>query len=159
MTPREGMFIMGRCRILITKDPIEDFEDGAWHLSISTENALPSYKEMKEARYRLLPDDIYMAEIFPPQDEFVNLNPFVRHLFQIDIQKSNFIMTEPIKKTSNEWAMGHPDLKDNMIWDPDGWDRTNFHYAFYREEITLEEFNKRMLNSTIVSRHGQLSDH
>lgn len=90
MEPQTGLYKMGRCRIIITKDPDKDFPDGAWHLSISTADALPSYNEVKRARYGLLPDDIYMAEIFPPLDEFVNLHQYTRHLWQIDIEKSNY---------------------------------------------------------------------
>lgn len=90
MEPEPGIFKIGRCRIIITKDSDKDFPDGAWHLSISTANTLPSYAEMKAARYKLLPDDIYMAEIFPPSKEFVNYHEYTRHLWQIDINKSNY---------------------------------------------------------------------
>ena len=69
---------MGRCIILVTID------DGRWHLSISTSDGktLPSYKEIKAARYRYCPGDITMAEIFPPKDQFVNIAE-VRHLWEI----------------------------------------------------------------------------
>jgi hypothetical protein len=33
--------------------------------------------------------------------------------------------------------------------DPDGWDRTNYIYSFEVEEITKEEFDKRLSMSTI----------
>ena len=72
-----GIFKMGRCKIITSID------EGKWHLSISTPNAMPSYNEIKEARYKFCPDDIYMAEIFPPKSEFVNLHPYCRHLWQI----------------------------------------------------------------------------
>lgn len=80
----EGTFMMGRCAVIVSID------NGAWHLSISTRDALPSYKEIKAARYRFCPDDIYMAEIFPPKSEFVNLMPYCRHLYQIRIKDSNY---------------------------------------------------------------------
>lgn len=79
-----GIYSMGRLRIIYTID------EGLHHISISTANALPSYNEMKKVRYMFCPDDIYMAEIFPPTSEFVNLHPFTRHLYQIDIDKSNY---------------------------------------------------------------------
>jgi len=85
MEYKTGIFKFGRCDVIITID------GGAWHLSISTREALPSYKELKQARYKFCPDNIYMAEIFPPKDEFVNIHPYVRHLYQININKSNFI--------------------------------------------------------------------
>ena len=80
----EGIFWNGRCAVIVS------IEDGAWHLSISTRDALPSYKEIKAARYKYCPDDIYMAEIFPPKSEFVNLHKLTRHLFQINIKDSNY---------------------------------------------------------------------
>lgn len=74
---------MGRCTIIVTID------NGLWHLSISTPNASPSYKEIKEARYKYLPDDIYVAQIFPPKSEFINIHKYCHHLWQIDINQSN----------------------------------------------------------------------
>lgn len=68
---------MGRCRVIVTID------NGLWHLSISTSSGnLPSYKEIKAARYKYCPGDITMGELFPPVEEFVNVAE-VRHLWQI----------------------------------------------------------------------------
>lgn len=74
----------GRCQVIIS------IENGYLHLSISTPDALPSYAELKAARYVFCPDEIYMAEIFPPKSEFINVHPYCRHLWQIDIDKSNY---------------------------------------------------------------------
>ncbi len=75
---KEGIFTMGRCRIIVSID------GGKWHLSISTASASPSYKEIKEARYKFMPNDIYVAQIFPPKEEFINLHPYCHHLWEID---------------------------------------------------------------------------
>ncbi len=77
MEIKEGSFKMGRCIVIVSKD------NGKWHLSISCKNNQPSYKEIKEARYRFLPDDITVAQIFPPKSEFVNLHPYCHHLWEI----------------------------------------------------------------------------
>ena len=37
-----------------------------------------------------------------------------------------------------------------MIYDADGWDRSNFQYSFYEELITNEEFNQRLMMSTCL---------
>lgn len=74
---KTGTFRMGRCVVIVSID------DGKWHLSISTKNAQPSYKEIKEARYKFLPNNIYVAQIFPPKEEFVNLHPYCHHLWEI----------------------------------------------------------------------------
>jgi hypothetical protein len=73
-----GRFKMGRCTVLVTID------NGKWHLSISTPSASPSYNEIKQARYAYVPDDVTMAQIFPPKKEFVNIHPFCHHLWQIE---------------------------------------------------------------------------
>lgn len=52
---------------------------------------------------------------------------------------------EPIQKTSAEWSKE----VDFKILDPDGWNRQNFQFSWYEEKITLDEFHKRALESTI----------
>lgn len=75
---KTGIFIHGDCRIIVA------LENNLWHLSISCKGRLPTYEEIKKARYDLTPNDVHMAEIFPPKEEFVNIHPFTRHLWQID---------------------------------------------------------------------------
>lgn len=55
-----------------------------WHLSISHPRRLPTYAEMKRARYEFMPDNIYVAQIFPPQSEFVNIHENCLHLWEIE---------------------------------------------------------------------------
>ena len=78
MKHKPGVYRLGRCYIIVSIDP-----GVGWHLSISAKEHLPSYNEIKAARYLLIPDEVTMAEIFPPKNEFVNVNPNCRHLFQI----------------------------------------------------------------------------
>lgn len=66
------------CVVCVSKD------GGKWHLSISHRNRLPTYEELKEARYKYLPDVKYMAQIFPPKGEFVNVCETCLHLWEID---------------------------------------------------------------------------
>ncbi len=47
--------------------------------------------------------------------------------------------------TSAQWNVMCP----ITILDHDGWDRNNFDYSWYEEQITLEEFNNRVMRSTI----------
>ena len=52
-----------------------------------------------------------------------------------------------VKKTSAEW---YEEIKHNtIIIDPDGWDRQNYDFSFNKELITEDEFNQRLLKSTI----------
>jgi len=53
-----------------------------------------------------------------------------------------------IIQTSDKW-LKDDEFKNLIILDPDGWDRANFQYSFYEEQISLEEFRKRVYVSTI----------
>lgn len=52
-------------------------------------------------------------------------------------------------KTSEQWAnfLLEP---GQLILDPDGWDRQNFQFSFFEEKINEDEFNRRMMFSTVI---------
>ena len=56
-----------------------------------------------------------------------------------------------IIKTSEDWQ------KDSqfIVIDPDGWDRSNFKYSWFIERITKEEFDRRLIYSTIMSKRRE----
>ena len=53
-------------------------------------------------------------------------------------------------KTSQEWYVFLYPNKEVIVYDPDGWDRTNYDFSWYEEQITQEEFNDRVSNSTTL---------
>ena len=64
------------------------------------------------------------------------------------VNGSNLLLPSfhPETKTSAEW-----NREDGvMILDPDGWDRQNFHFSFYEENITKEEYDNRLMESTCM---------
>jgi hypothetical protein len=63
---------------------IAGIEQGRWHLSISHRHRYPSWDEIREARYRFVPDDVMMAMLLPPRSEYVNIHPNCFHLHEID---------------------------------------------------------------------------
>lgn len=67
----------GECHVIFAK------EAGMWHLSISHPTRYPTYDEIKEARYKFIPNEITMAMIFPPKEQFVNTHPNCFHLWEI----------------------------------------------------------------------------
>lgn len=75
---RQGIFHTNETTVFCS------IEGGMWHLSISHPNRNPMYDEIKEARYKYMPDNINVAVLFPPIDEFVNLHSFCFHLWQIN---------------------------------------------------------------------------
>ena len=48
-------------------------------------------------------------------------------------------------KTSEEWQ----ELCRIEILDPDGWDRQNYQFSWHEELITREEFERRLVSSTV----------
>lgn len=59
-------------------------EDGMWHLSIAAKHTL-GYYELKEVRYKFMPDNMQVAQIFPAREDFVNISPNIFHLFELGI--------------------------------------------------------------------------
>lgn len=51
-----------------------------------------------------------------------------------------------MKKSSDIWASYYP----YKILDPDGWDRKNFDFSYFQEEITWDGFMNRVNQSTII---------
>lgn len=80
----------GVLTVLIAHSP-----QAGWHLSISHASELvapsgdplltrlPTWEEIKEARYVFTPPDKYMAIIIPPKPEYVNVHPTVMHLYEV----------------------------------------------------------------------------
>jgi hypothetical protein len=58
-------------------------------------------------------------------------------------------MEQEEKKTSQDWQLQHPNPE---VLDPDGWDRTNFQYSWYEELITYNEYQKRLMSSTVMGK-------
>lgn len=54
-----------------------------WHLSISHPDRYPSWDEIRDARYELLPDACTMGLFLPPRMEYVNVHPNCFHLREV----------------------------------------------------------------------------
>jgi hypothetical protein len=69
-------YTLGECTVLVTR------ESGRWHLSIAHRLRYPTWDEVAEARYRAIPDDVWMALHLPPRGEYVDLHPNCFQLIQ-----------------------------------------------------------------------------
>lgn len=80
-TPVPGCraFRLGPCFVLV------GVEAGLWHLSISHTDRYPTWDEIKEARYRFVPDAVTMAMLLPPRREYVNIHPNCFHLHELPV--------------------------------------------------------------------------
>jgi hypothetical protein len=70
----------GALGALLSRDPIT----GRWHLSISHPRRYPTWDEIRDARYALIPDGVTMAMLLPPRAQYVNVHPNCFHLHQIN---------------------------------------------------------------------------
>ena len=60
-----------------------------------------------------------------------------------------------MKLTSKEWLQ-QPKYYGLVVYDPDGWDRSNYEYSFNVELITEDEFKKRLARSTAIWSNGRM---
>lgn len=67
----------GKCAVMVA------VENDRWHLSISCADRYPSWDEITDARYSLLPDHITFAQLLPPRANYVNVQPNTFHLWEI----------------------------------------------------------------------------
>lgn len=74
-----NIYTFGKSGIII----LHSIDNGKNHISLSYKNKLPSYEEIKEARYQLCPNIKYMAQIFPPKEEFINAHEYCLHLWEL----------------------------------------------------------------------------
>ena len=71
-------YAFGECRIFVGKEP------PGWHMSISHPSRYPTWDEIRDARYELVPDGVTMAMLLPPRSQYVNVHSFCFHLHEIE---------------------------------------------------------------------------
>ena len=64
------------------KDIAITVDGGLWHLSAACNHTI-GYYELKELRYEFMPDAMFVAQVFPPRSEFVNIHENCFHLWQL----------------------------------------------------------------------------
>ena len=87
----------GHLTVLVGREPFMKNGKLGWHLSMShpsntilspigslAPSRLPTWDEIKDARYKFCPDSSYMAMILPPKAEFINLHPTTMHLYEVE---------------------------------------------------------------------------
>jgi len=83
----------GFLRVIVGQEP------HGWHLSISHNfslvdpvtggvlaGRLPTWEEIKEARYRFVPDHCVMAQILPPKSSYIDLAKTALHLWELPVE-------------------------------------------------------------------------
>ena len=70
-------YVMGECAIILGTMP-----NGRKHLSISHADRNPTWDEIHDARYKLLPKDKTYVLYLPPKKEYVNVHQHTFHLHE-----------------------------------------------------------------------------
>lgn len=65
------------CTVFVAREP------QGWHLSIAHSDRYPTWDEIADVRYALLPDEIHAAIILPPKAEYVNIHNNCFHVHEI----------------------------------------------------------------------------
>ena len=81
----QGMELVGLYKIntwlhvIVTRDG----KKALWHMSVSHPRRYPTWDEIREIRYAILPDNITMGMLLPPIAQYVNLHPNCFHLHEV----------------------------------------------------------------------------
>jgi hypothetical protein len=73
----------GACGVFVGREPRPGASGLHWHMSISCANRYPTWEEISDARYSLLPLGLTFAQILPPLNEYVSVHPNCFHLWEI----------------------------------------------------------------------------
>jgi hypothetical protein len=76
-------YTLARCNVIVAREPLGPRGELRWHLSISHPDRYPTWDEIAEARYQLLPDEAFMVMILPPSAEYVNACETCFHLHEV----------------------------------------------------------------------------
>lgn len=78
-----GCFGVGPCKVMVSREPLGRAGELRWHLSISHDTRYPTWDEIADARYALVPDECFMVMVLPPSGEYVNAHPHCFHLHEV----------------------------------------------------------------------------
>jgi hypothetical protein len=85
------------CSVIVACEPAKAAPGGIWvppselllwHLSIAHEDRYPTWDEVADVRYELIPEDVTMAMLLPPPGEYVNAHEHCFHLWQIEDRRA-----------------------------------------------------------------------
>lgn len=71
-------FRMGDLSALVSQEP-----GMGWHMSVAHPERYPTWDEIAHLRYALLPEQVTMAMLLPPENEYINVHNHTFQLWQI----------------------------------------------------------------------------
>jgi hypothetical protein len=85
------------CHVIVGLEPARRAPGGIWvppdalelwHVSISHPHRYPTWDEVADVRYALVPDDVTVAMLLPPRADYLNVHPHTFHLWQIEDRRA-----------------------------------------------------------------------
>ena len=105
----------GECFVMVGRELIES-GNYQWHLSISHPDRYPTWDEIRDARYRFVPDHVTMVMFLFPRAVYVNTYENCFHLWESNEKQ---VLTErKVEEGSNqagEIKLTCPDCRQVMI--------------------------------------------
>ncbi len=74
--PGARAFKFGQCSVIVGQ------EKGRWHLSIAHPRRLPTWEEVRDARYTFTPKERTMVMVLPRPEQYVNMHQYCFHLWE-----------------------------------------------------------------------------
>lgn len=71
------MHRFGECKVLFSIDW------GMQHMSISHPTRLPTWEELRDARYKFMAPHIHVAMLLPPKEQYVNVHEYCFQLWEL----------------------------------------------------------------------------
>jgi hypothetical protein len=72
--------------VICGREPLGPHGELRWHLSVSHNKRNPTWEEIRDLRYLLVPDEAMMAMFLPPRDQYVSLHKYCFHLYEVETE-------------------------------------------------------------------------
>jgi hypothetical protein len=66
-----------------------------WHLSVSHAKRYPTWEEIRDLRYLLIPDEVMVAMFLPPRSQYVDVHHYCFHLYEVEASDQPVALVSP----------------------------------------------------------------
>lgn len=92
LDPSTRLYRFRECTVFVSQEltcfsEVMSSARARWHLSISHQSRYPTWDEIRDACWELIPDGVTMAQLVSPKREHVNLHPNCFHLWQVFVDE------------------------------------------------------------------------
>ena len=70
--------------VMCGREPLGPQGQMRWHLSVSHHKRNPTWEEIRDLRYALIPDEVMVAMFLPPKKDYVDVHHYCFHLYECE---------------------------------------------------------------------------